>query len=141
VNGTRKASFPNVPGWCARDVARRAVAEHRAWLELESDRTPPAVRGWIEPQEPSTAPTGGSLFRLLTAARAALFLESVEQGNPRLPLTVAALAEEIAQKVPQAATIAEEARDNYRAYRLHEANADQRVVEALRGVVGALYAP
>jgi hypothetical protein len=141
VNGMRKASFPNVPGWCARDVARRAVAEHRAWLELDSDRTPPPVRGWIEPQEPSTAPTGVSLFRLLTAARAALFLESLEEGNPRLPLTMAAVAKEIAEKVPHATTIAEEACDNYRAYRLQEASADERVVEALRGVVGALYAP
>jgi hypothetical protein len=141
VNGMRKASFPNVPGWCARDVARRAVAEHRAWLELEPKRTPPPVRGWIEPQEPSTAPTGGSLFRLLTAARAALFLESLEQGNPRLPLTMSAVAEEIAEKIPQAGTIAEEARDNYRAYRRQEASVDRRAVEALRSVVGALYAP
>ena len=73
-----EASFPELPGWSARDTARRAVAEHRAWI--------------------ATQPTGGlrtltALGLLLKAARAALLLETFEQGAPRLALTVSATAQ------------------------------------------------
>jgi hypothetical protein len=66
ARGERVARFPEVPGWSARDTARRAVAEHRAWLRGPADE----------------------LGLLLTAARAAHFLESLEQGEPELLLTV-----------------------------------------------------
>jgi hypothetical protein len=138
LGGKRHARFTNLRGWCARDVARRAVAEHRAWLELASDRTPPQVRGWIEPQQPSTAPTVASLARLFTAARAACFLESVDSGTPRLALTLAAVAEQLADSRRGSRSVAEEALATYRACRLDGTSPDDRVVRALRDVVGGL---
>lgn len=66
--GDPVARFPNVPGWSARDWARRAVAEHGARL-----RAGPA------PDRPG----------LLAAARAGLFLDSLRAGTPELPLTSA----------------------------------------------------
>lgn len=66
VDGAAVVAFPEVRGWSARDTARRAVVEHRAWLDTGSaDRE-----------------------RLLSAARAALFLESVEAGEPELCVTL-----------------------------------------------------
>ena len=82
VAGHRVARFPDVPGWSAWDCARRAVAEHRGWLESH--------------QESADADM------LLSAARAALLLESLERGEPRLPLTYAATAELLAISTPTA---------------------------------------
>lgn len=66
LDGEDTAAFPETRGWSALDTARRAVAEHRARLASSSD---PAL--------------------LLTAARAALFLESVERGAPELCVSAA----------------------------------------------------
>jgi hypothetical protein len=61
--GAPVARFPDVPGWSAADTARRAVAEHRVRL--------------------GTPGVGGeALAVLLSAARAALFQESLEAGDP-----------------------------------------------------------
>ncbi|HEY1358456.1 MAG TPA: hypothetical protein VGF21_09135 [Thermoleophilaceae bacterium] len=76
--GESVARFPRLPGWSARDCARRAVAEHRSW-----------IADWS--REPLLSERAHGL--LLTAARAAAFLESVESGSPALPLTVAAAVE------------------------------------------------
>jgi hypothetical protein len=86
VEDRRRATFPAVRGWSALDVARRAVAEHRAWLR---DRRV-APSGYLIP---AAAPPGAlEVSRLLTAARAALFLESVIAGSPELALSVTAVA-------------------------------------------------
>lgn len=135
AHAAKTASFPELRGWSARDVARRAVAEHRAWLELEPGRTPPPVRGWIEPQEPSTAPTIRSLARVLTAARAALFLGSIERGMPQLTITLAAVTKQLAIERPEARDLVEEALRTYRACRLHGTSPDARLVGMLRDVV------
>jgi hypothetical protein len=53
ADGATSASFPGVPGWSAPDRARRAVAEHRAWLELEAERLLSGIRaGWKFPVTP-----------------------------------------------------------------------------------------
>lgn len=83
--GQRTAAFPELRGWSARDVARRAVAEHGAWLCHPA--RPPRRFLWTD------APLQVAVLgRLLTAARAALFKSSLEQGQPALALTVAATA-------------------------------------------------
>ena len=73
--GMEQADFPSAPGLSAADWARRATAEHRAWLHMTTDPASPALK---------------ALGRQFTAARAALFLESIEEGEPQLALTVAA---------------------------------------------------
>ena len=77
-DGRASASFSNVAGWSAEDCARRAVAEHAAWL---------GAKGWDAP------PTECSRTILLSAARAALFLQSLLAGGPELIVTAAAVAE------------------------------------------------
>ena len=81
------AAFPNVAGWSAQDWARRAVAEHRAWLQSRRGipDTGPGERDSVLTQ----------LGRLLTASRAALFQESLASGEPELALSLAAVAERL----------------------------------------------
>jgi hypothetical protein len=111
VEGGSVAAFPNVRGWSAEDTARRAVAEHRAWLRSES-----------EPE----------LDMLLTAARAALFLESVEAGSPELPLTLAETARQLSSSV------AEESLGRYRELALEDTEPPAGTVAAMRKLVLAL---
>ncbi len=105
IDGRSTARFPDVPGWSARDWARRAVAEHRAWLA--DHRTQP-----IPSDESSTDIE--DLARLLTAARAALFLESVSEGDPELALPLSAVAEQLAARDGNAGAVATEAVEAYR---------------------------
>src|SRR5205085_9213161 len=49
LDGRETAAFPAAPGWSAHDWARRAVDEHRAWLESERDNAPLTIREWPEP--------------------------------------------------------------------------------------------
>jgi hypothetical protein len=87
LDGRAHADFPDLPGWSARDWARRAVAEHRAWLfARESQGTGP--QSWVGPRPASVSTASTTLGLLLSAARAALFLESVEQGSPTLALSL-----------------------------------------------------
>jgi hypothetical protein len=102
IDGRQVALFPNVSGWSARDRAVRAVAEHRAWLHDESS-SPPAGPGWVGRRPPSTSPTAASVSLLLSAARAALFEQSVDAGAPRLGLTDDATVALLARQDPQAA--------------------------------------
>ena len=101
------APFPGLPGWSARDCARRAVAEHRSWLAAQAERIYVNER---------------ALGLLLTAARAALFLRSLDSERPALALTVAATAEALGE--PE----------------LAGAPAERAVLEALRSNVEGLYA-
>jgi hypothetical protein len=70
LEGRAEASFPDVPGWSVGDWARRAVAEHRGWLTHRA------------PEHP-----GHELARLVTAARAALLLETWQADEPELAVT------------------------------------------------------
>jgi hypothetical protein len=102
VERSAVAEFPEVAGWSARDWARRAVAEHRAWLESRVEGPGDRVQ---------------ELGKTLTAARAALFRASLDDGEPELALSLAAVAERLAAHDTGARAVAEEAVDAYRAAR------------------------
>jgi hypothetical protein len=122
--GNHVARFPCVAGWSACDVALRAVAEHRAWLESE--------RG-ADGRRPAE-----TIVALFTAARAALFLESQEAHEPELPLTLAATAERLGTRGAAAAEIAQSALVGYHAARSGVGQPSQAVVAALANLVRGL---
>ena len=121
VDGRGRASFPEVAGWSARDWARRAVAEHRAWLDIRAD-----------PADPPP------LARPINAARAALFLSSVEEGSPLLPLTPAATMRELADRVAGLRPVAEATIAEYRDWRADRRAPDPAVARALLAAVRRL---
>jgi hypothetical protein len=129
AQGHSVARFPEVGGWSARDTARRAVAEHHAWLHGD-------LGGWAV--RTSVHGGGGELGMLFTAARAALFLEGVAGGEPQLPLTVAETARRIAAGSPPATTIAEEALERYRDFALRRVRPPAVLVRAMRQLVRQL---
>jgi hypothetical protein len=121
--GRTAASFPNVLGWSARDTARRGVAEHGAWLS----------------QHPVPAePSGEHLGMLIAAARAALFLESIDESRPELPLTAAATARALADRMTGARGAAEAAWEAYRDFARDWVTPASATVVALDEVVRAL---
>jgi hypothetical protein len=75
------ALFPELAGWSARDVATRAVTEHSAWLAAG-------------PHEPNDETLG----KLGTAARAAAFLQSIDDGEPALAMGIAPLFDDAARE-------------------------------------------
>ena len=91
ADGRTIARFPELSGWSALHSARRAVAEHRAWLGANGYVYPP--HGWVGIQSGSAEPTIRTMGLLFSAARAALFLESIEEGRPELAVTVAGVAD------------------------------------------------
>jgi hypothetical protein len=109
LEGERVAMFPAVRGWSAEDTARRAVAEHEAWLAAE----PGARRGDGGPEI-----DGPALGTLLTAARAGLFLHSIREGEPQLALTVTETARQVAARSSAARGVIEEALERYREFAL-----------------------
>jgi hypothetical protein len=124
-DGRSVAPFPNLRGWSAQDLARRAVAEHRAWLRSTEGNT-----------ENGPPPGGGrALGLLLTAARAALFLESVIADDPVLALTVAETGNALAAGSASALTTAEEAVGRYREFALHRVQPPSKSVSAMRELV------
>ena len=84
------AVFPELAGWSALDTARRATAEHRSWLRTGVGPVARVERRGIERRE---------LALLLTAARAALFLESVMEGEPVLTVSAEATAARLGERV------------------------------------------
>jgi hypothetical protein len=124
LEGEAAAAFPEVRGWCARDVALRAVAEHRAWLAA------PEAWGVTGP----TTSEHVALAMLLTAARAALFYESVRAGDAELALTLAETARRLAER-SQAGSVAGEALEEYRAHAAGGRRAAADTVSALRRLV------
>lgn len=85
MEGRGTATFPELLGWSAQDVAHRATAEHAAWLRFPG---PPKRRylgiGDVPPQVLTLA-------RLVTAARAGLFATSIDEGDPTLAVTAKAM--------------------------------------------------
>jgi hypothetical protein len=116
VNGSDTAAFPDVAGWSARDSARRAVAEHLGWL-----------REGVGQDDDVDA-----LGRLLTAARAALFLQSVEADDPELALGVASVADRLDDP------LALEVYEAYRAGHLTGERPPSGLAEAFRGSVAGM---
>jgi hypothetical protein len=117
------ASFPNVRGWSARDVSARALAEHRAWLAMG-----PASG------DPDAA--GRELSMLLSAARAALFAESLsEDREPELGVTVTAAARRLVARSADADPAAKDALDAYRQFAIDRTPPDRATVAAARELV------
>ena len=129
LRGAKTARFPNAPGWSVVDVARRAVAEHGAWLRGEPGR-------WSI--DTTANGRGGELALLLTSARAALLFESCAERAPRLPLSVSATAKDLAARSPTEASIAAEAYGHYKQFVSADEQPPPDVVDALRGVVQGL---
>jgi hypothetical protein len=116
------ALYPDVPGWSARDTASRAVAEHGAWLRTRPPFGERAAHTEIRQR------LGGTF----AAARAALFLNSLDSGEPSLPVTFAATAAALAEREPGSRGAIEAAYESY------TGPASVAAHEALVGVVGGL---
>ena len=123
IDGARVARFPNLAGWSALDSAWRATAAHRAWLGT----WPGEDAAMINPLH--------ALGMLFTAARGALFLESVEKGSPELPLTVAAVAGCLEQRGSNAGNVARDAFESFRAGRESRARLPKGLITAFELVV------
>jgi hypothetical protein len=119
----RSAGYPNVAGWSAADTAARAVTEHRAWLA-----DPGGMR--CDP--------GERLGMLITAARAALFEESLAEDAPQLPLTVASTLRRLALRQPRSRADLEAAEEAYRQWRSQGVIPREQPVDALRAIVTSL---
>jgi hypothetical protein len=125
ARGEASAPFPAVDGWSADHVARRAVTEHRARLA-------------VEPRTDRTSTAGLALGALLTAARAAQFLESVQAGEPRLAVTVTESSRRLAERSPSARTVTEEAMGAYRRLVREWKPPSSRTIAGLRELVRGL---
>jgi hypothetical protein len=118
------ATFSNAAGWRASDIAARAVAEHGAWLQLPRN-----------PIDTRTEVVTAHLAGVFSAARAGLFLHSLQSDDPMLPVTFEATTTALAERLPRHRVAIEDAYDNYRA-----AVSGGREVrrEVLRAATGAL---
>jgi hypothetical protein len=123
AGGEPVARFPNVRGWSAEDTASRAVAEH--WARLDADR------------RASPMPDGGgdALAHLLTAARAALFLETVMDGEPQLAVTVTETARQLAARSPSGRGVVEDGLGRYRDFAVYRTPPPPATVSAMRKLV------
>jgi hypothetical protein len=108
LDGRAHAAFTEIRGWSASDWARRAVAEHHAWLLAGPNQTP-SPHAWIGARPPSFSTSPATLGLLLSAARSALLLESIEEGSPELPLTFTDLSATLAARDPEIGADAAEA--------------------------------
>ena len=137
ADGGTVARFPELAGWSALHCARRAVAEHRGWLASTGGVYPP--HGWIGMQSGCSEPTMRTMGLLFTAARAALFLESVADGDPELALTVAGVAERLIARDSSCRDVVETALHDFRTSRAAQRN-DVDAVAGLLDVVRNLSA-
>jgi hypothetical protein len=126
LDGDGVACFPRVRGWSAEDSCRRAIAEHLAWLRAE-----PGAR-----RSPDSS--GDALGLLFTAGRAALFEESLADGDPTLPLTVSETARRLEARSTAARTVAEDALGCYREFASYGNPPPRETVRALRSLVLSL---
>jgi len=99
LDGRETALFPRASGWSAADWARRAVAAQSAWLR----RRP--------------ADEGPKLGLLLSAARAALMLEALEDGEPSLAVTLGGAVALLAERHREDLDTAGEALEAFREWR------------------------
>ena len=135
LEGRPVARFPELPGWSASDSARRAVAEHRAWLAAGNEARAERLPHWMSPPyHPELVELCGSL----NAARAALFAESVERGTPELALTADAVASRWAEVDPASGGIAAAACHELACCRPDRSVPDPRIVHEVRRAVEAL---
>jgi hypothetical protein len=135
--GERSATFPPLAGWSAADVARRALGEHRAWLGASVRGERHVLAEWMSAQARTSRLELQVLAWLLSAARAALFHESLQDGAPRLAVTLAAAAAGLDERGGDD-RVAREALEAYRAGRASGAAPPGGLVAALRRQVLAL---
>jgi hypothetical protein len=114
LEGQGMARFPDATGWSIRDTATRAASAHRAALRAAS------------------AQRGAELATLFKAARAGVLAESVEEGSPELPLTVAAMAARLDDRTRSAAGAGQAAYHAYLEARASGSEPPARTVAALR---------
>jgi len=137
ADGRAVARFPELAGWSAVHCARRAVAEHRAWLSANGGAYPP--HGWVGMQSAYSEPSMRTMGLLFTAARAALFLESIDEGRPELAVTVAGVADCLVARDSSCSDVVHSALHHFRASRAIE-SADPNHVAAMLDVVRNLSA-
>jgi hypothetical protein len=123
LEGAPVARFARVSGWSAEHTAQRAVDEHRAWLAGRAE---------------AGAGDGRELGRLLTAARAALFLQSLRDGEPELALTAAEAARKLAARDEGARGTVEEAFGRYAEFARSRVAPPATIVAATRRLMLAL---
>src|SRR5687768_5928948 len=120
--GRRVCAFLNVPGWSVQATAHRAVVEHLAWLRTS----------------PSTQDAGTTLATLLSAARAALLLESVREDDPELPLTATETARQLGGRSAPLRTVADDALGHYREFAVRRVPPPAATLAAMRTIVAEL---
>ena len=123
ASGRDHAAFPDLPGWSARDAARRAVDEH-------------AIR--LPRADVYESGGGEGVARLFAAGRAALMAQSRALGAAKLALTATATATALVEEAGADRTMVEEALGWYMDGRALDAATPERVVEALRAEILAL---
>jgi hypothetical protein len=138
ADGHTLARFPELAGWSALHCARRAVAEHRAWLASDAWVFP--SHGWVGVQSAPNDPKMRTLGLLFTAARAALFLESIVDGDPELAVTVAGVADCLVARDSSCSDLVHSALHDFRASRAGDANNPIQVVAAMLDAVRNLSA-
>ena len=137
ADGHTVARFPELAGWSALHCARRAVAEHRAWLAANGWVYP--THGWVGVQSAPSRAKLQTLGLLFTAARAALFLESIVDGDPELAVTVAGVADRLVARDSSCSDVVHAALDDFRASRT-AGSKDANQVAAMLDVVRNLSA-
>jgi hypothetical protein len=123
ASGRNQAAFPELPGWSARDAARRAVDEHAV-------RLPRAHRYETR--------SGEGIARLLAAGRVALMAQSCAAGVAALPLTATATATALVEEAEADRATVDEALGWYMDGRAGGVETPRSVVDALRGEIRAL---
>ncbi len=126
ASASAHAWFPNVPGFGAKDVAARALAEHRAWL------------GGPAPASHDARASADALGMLFNAARVALFADSLAWGVPELPLTLAETARQLAQRTTTATATAQDGLERYRDFMTSRTPPPEATLSAMRRLVEQL---
>jgi hypothetical protein len=120
ARGSQVAKFANVRGFSVQDTARRAVAEHAAWLRARPSEHP-----------------GTTLGRLITAARAGLLWQTLIDGTAELALTADATLGLLGAQA-HAESLAEEIQEAYHEFASSRNPPSPRLAKALRKIVLSL---
>lgn len=114
------ALFPNVRGWSVSDITRRALAECRAWLEDDRERS---------------KPSGRRLGLLIACARAALLEQSIKERAPALTVTAVGTMRALAEQLGDERAIAEASAEEYSEFTTNGALPASGTVRAMRELI------
>lgn len=123
ASGGDQAAFPELPGWSARDAARRAVDEHAVRLPHSGEYA---------------TGRGEGVARLLAAGRVALMAHSCATGVAALQLTATATARALVEDADADRATVDEALGWYMDGRADGVETPRPVIEALRAEIAAL---